>query len=370
MIDERQQERASLYALELLEGAEHAQFETDLAQDRELQSLVGVLRNASAALAHCANPARPPAGLKDRILASIDEAAEVAAEANPVIRPPLSSFRQFIPWAAAACFALIATWFGLRAMTARSETDALRNLNRLGEITLQSSRQQLEAERIVTQHLRNESAREFAAATANLEQARALLGAREQQLAEVRTQLANRDQLVTEREQLLAAARREVRARESEVTALVNRVDALTGASADVGRQLGGANLRIAQLTNALKTQGDLAEFKITTLASLLKNSPQALAVAVWDPAKQEGVLKIEKLPALAANQDYHLWIVDPQYPNPVDGGVFTVEPASGAARFQFKSKQPVAAVNAFAVTLERKGGVPKAEGPFVLLGK
>ena len=29
-----------------------------------------------------------------------------------------------------------------------------------------------------------------------------------------------------------------------------------------------------------------------------------------------------------------------------------------------------VKAINAFAVTLERKGGVPKAEGPFVLLGK
>ena len=105
-------------------------------------------------------------------------------------------------------------------------------------------------------------------------------------------------------------------------------------------------------------------------LASLLKNSPQALAVAVWNPDKQEGVLKVEKLPALATDQDYQLWVVDPQYPNPVDGGVFTVDAQTGEARFQFKSKQPVKSINAFAVTLERKGGVPKAEGPFVLLGK
>jgi anti-sigma-K factor RskA len=102
----------------------------------------------------------------------------------------------------------------------------------------------------------------------------------------------------------------------------------------------------------------------------MLKNSPQALAVAVWDPGRQEGVLNVQNLPALATNQDYQLWLVDPQYPNPVDGGVFSVEPASGTARLQFKAKQPVGTVNAFAVTRERKGGVAKAQGPFVLLGK
>ena len=59
-----------------------------------------------------------------------------------------------------------------------------------------------------------------------------------------------------------------------------------------------------------------------------------------------------------------------PPDPNPVDGGVFTVDPTTGERRMKFKAKQPVGAVNAFAVTLERKGGVPKAEGPFVLLGK
>jgi anti-sigma-K factor RskA len=81
-------------------------------------------------------------------------------------------------------------------------------------------------------------------------------------------------------------------------------------------------------------------------------------------------VLQVEKLPALATDKEYQLWVVDPQYPAPVDGGVFTVDARSGAARIAFKSKQPVKTINAFAVTLERKGGVPKAEGPFVLLGK
>ena len=135
-------------------------------------------------------------------------------------------------------------------------------------------------------------------------------------------------------------------------------------------RQLENAATQIAALDDRLKREVDLANFKITTLASMLNNSPQAVAVAVWNPQKQEGVLQVAKLPALPADKDYQLWVVDPQYPNPVDGGVFTVDPQTGEARMQFKAKQPVATVAAFAVTLERKGGVPKAEGPFVLLGK
>jgi anti-sigma-K factor RskA len=122
-------------------------------------------------------------------------------------------------------------------------------------------------------------------------------------------------------------------------------------------------------LVDRLKLESDVANLKITALASKLDNSPEALAIAVWNPLKQEGILKVEKLPALDAGKDYQLWIVDPQYKDPVDGGVFTVDPVTGEARISFKSKQPVKSIGAFAVTLERKGGVPKAEGPFVLLG-
>ena len=140
----------------------------------------------------------------------------------------------------------------------------------------------------------------------------------------------------------------------------------LAGASAEIGRQLGEAKQRIA----SLEKEADIAHLKITTLASLLDNSPQALAVAVWDPAKQGGVIQVGGLPTLAPNQDYQLWVVDEARPKlPVDGGVFTVD-EKGNARLEFKAKEPVKAVAAFAISRERKGGVPKAEGPIVLLGK
>jgi anti-sigma-K factor RskA len=134
--------------------------------------------------------------------------------------------------------------------------------------------------------------------------------------------------------------------------------------------QLGSMTEQLAALDRQLKAEGDLAKYKIATLVSLAGNSPQAIAVAVWNPARQEGVLNVEKLPALAADKDYQLWLVDPQYPIPVDGGVFTVDPATGEAHITFKANKPIKSVAKFAVSLERKGGVPKAEGPMVLLSQ
>lgn len=129
------------------------------------------------------------------------------------------------------------------------------------------------------------------------------------------------------------------------------------------------AESMINNLGNQLKRQEDLTRLKVTALASLLGNSKEAQAIAVWDPDLQSGLLTVDKLPALAANQDYQLWVVDPAYQNPVNGGVFKVG-ADGHAALAFKTDQPIKNIAAFAVSLERKGGVPKAEGPMVLLGK
>jgi|UniRef100_UPI00404A0682 anti-sigma-K factor RskA len=134
--------------------------------------------------------------------------------------------------------------------------------------------------------------------------------------------------------------------------------------------ELDDAKRQIAELNLQLQDQADLARFKIAALTSLLGNSPEAIAVAVWNPDQQQGVLSVEKLPALAANQDYQLWVVDPQYPIPVDGGVFQVDPVTGHARIKFHANKPIKTVAKFAVSLERKGGVPKAEGPMVLLSQ
>ena len=125
----------------------------------------------------------------------------------------------------------------------------------------------------------------------------------------------------------------------------------------------------INDLGGKLRRSEDLGRLKVAALASLAGNSTEARAIAVWDPEQQAGLLTIEKLPAIADTQDYQIWVVDPAYPNPVNGGVFHVS-ADGKVALAFKPDQPVKQAAAFAISLERKGGVPKAEGTILLLGK
>lgn len=367
MSQERQEELASLYAFDLLEGAEKDRFESALARDDALRALVRACRETGAALAHTAPVVPAPAGLRDRVLASVETRTHPAG--SDVVPPPASTWR-FVPWAIAASLALTSIWLGQRYAATRAEVATLRSRQELAEIAGQSALQQLEAERILSQRRIEDADRQLTVVGRDLGTARGELTERDRQLADARHQLAERERLASDAQSQLAAVRIQLAERERQLAGFGERINALAGSATENSRLLAEARQRVVRLTEELTAQGDLAQLKITALVSMLKNLPQAQAIAVWDPRKQEGILDVQKLPALAANEDYQLWVVDPQYPIPVDGGVFTVEPASGSTRIKFSAKQPINAINAFAVTRERKGGVPKAEGPCVLLGK
>lgn len=141
------------------------------------------------------------------------------------------------------------------------------------------------------------------------------------------------------------------------------------GNLADAKRLVTEYSRQVAELSTKLKDEGDLAHFKIATLASMLGNSPAALAVAVWDPARGQGVLEVAHLPAAASEKDYQLWVIDKAYASPVSAGVFSVDPGSGQAHVLFTARQPVRSIAKFAVSVEKRGGSPSPEGPIVLLG-
>jgi anti-sigma-K factor RskA len=278
MIDDRQEELASLHALGLLEGAEREQFVAELAVNPELRRRVAELQVASTALAHVAPEAEPPASLKARVLAS---AAARASTPAPV-RAAVIRFLTWIPWAIAACLAVAVAWTGRQYSAVRAANSSLIEQQRIAEQTLDQTRGQLDAAK----------------------------------------------RLVTE------------------------------------------SSRQVAELSTKLKDEGDLAHFKIATLASMLGNTPAAIAVAVWDPSRAQGVLSVSKLPALASEKDYQLWVIDKQYPSPVSAGVFVVDPVSGDAHIVFRANKPVNAIAKFAVSLERKGGSPSPEGPIVLISQ
>lgn len=322
MIDEHQQDLAALYVVDALEAPERAAFEAELQHNAELQQLVRQLTATTAALALSVPPQTPPAALRARVLAGREA---TAAGSSKVIAFP--GWR-WVPWAVAACLALTFVGLGQLYLTRSAESDLLRDQQRLADLELRSVRQQAEAERLVAAH-------ELDRATQQIRDLSTREGKATQELAAVSRRL---DQALAE----LSASR----------------------------SQLADATQQAAELRRKLQSQGDLARFKIAMLASLAGNSSQALAVAVWNPDQQEGVLRVEKLPAAAADKDYQLWVIDPASPEPTDAGVFTVDPQTNEARVTFRPAQHVSHAAKFAVSLERKGGVPKVQGPIVMLGE
>jgi hypothetical protein len=129
------------------------------------------------------------------------------------------------------------------------------------------------------------------------------------------------------------------------------------------------AEKMISHLGNKLRRSEDLARLKVSALTPLVAATKEARAIAIWDPEQQTGLLTIENLPASDETQDYQIWVSDPAYPDPVKGGIFHVA-AGGKMALAFKPDQPVTQAVAFAVSLEKKGGVAKAEGTLVMLGR
>lgn len=115
------------------------------------------------------------------------------------------------------------------------------------------------------------------------------------------------------------------------------------------------------------RTRDVLSKIKIATLTAQVDAYSKAGAAVVWDAEKQRGVLKLSNIPRPEAGKDYQLWVIDPKYPNPVNGGIVPVG-EDGIARVAFTPDQPVHKADKFAISVEPAGGVPVATGPIVFL--
>jgi len=82
MIDEQQQEQASLYVLGALPPEEEQAFEAQLRGKAELRALVRDLQRAASSVAMSAPAAPPPAALKDKVLRRIESAEKLKVPAN------------------------------------------------------------------------------------------------------------------------------------------------------------------------------------------------------------------------------------------------------------------------------------------------
>lgn len=119
----------------------------------------------------------------------------------------------------------------------------------------------------------------------------------------------------------------------------------------------------------SLRDKDVLAQMKIATMNSMTDSAPKGVAVVVWDEEKQQGILNVDNMPKARPDQDYQLWVVDPNYKLPVNAGVFNLE-NQGINRVSFKPTQPITAADKFAVSLEKKGGAPQHEGPIIMISQ
>lgn len=120
----------------------------------------------------------------------------------------------------------------------------------------------------------------------------------------------------------------------------------------------------LAEIRNA----DPFAAAKFATLAPANGAPAEAKAIVAWKTDQQTGLIRISGMPAAGAGKDYQLWAVDEDYKDPVSAGIVHVD-ENGTASVRFQPVAQTHRVKAFAISLERAGGVPKAEGPILLVG-
>ena len=336
MSDERREAQASLYALDALAGEERREFEAALRGDLELQVLVAELRGTASAFVAALPRVPPPPALKGKIFAALN-----GRKAPAVIAPDAEAapgWLTWLPWAMAACFAIlcivlisIGNTLRQQAFTLRDQleqrsgeaSDVQRQLDLLQQQTVQQTtnyqQRLVTIEREVTKRLET-LARQTAALTNQLQQ----------QNVEMRTQLARS---LDQTQQLF----QDKKALE----------EALAGVTSG--------------------NQDGFATFQAALLRPTPESAPNSIAASVWSPQDQRGVLLIESLPALPAAQAYQLWILDPKTPSPISAGVLPPS-TTGSFRYPFAPSTRVETAERFAISIERKGGALTPSGRIVLV--
>ena len=101
-----------------------------------------------------------------------------------------------------------------------------------------------------------------------------------------------------------------------------------------------------------------------------LAPSPTGYGKIIWDPVKKVAIFQVANLPAIPADKDYQLWIIKNK--KPIPAGVFSVRDVKETENYFKVLSLDVTdkkEIDAFAVTLEPKGGSPQPSGEMYLLG-
>lgn len=103
-------------------------------------------------------------------------------------------------------------------------------------------------------------------------------------------------------------------------------------------------------------------------LMSGMEVNPDGYGKIIWDDEKQQALLQVSNLPPVPENKDYQLWLIKDN--KPISAGVFAVnEEDDKFFKIEKMAEASERSANAFAVTMEPKGGVPQPTGDMYLMG-
>ncbi len=130
---------------------------------------------------------------------------------------------------------------------------------------------------------------------------------------------------------------------------------------------------RISELQNDVQQKEELLSILESREVDLVMMSgmevnPNGYGKVIWDSESNRALLQVSNLPAVPSDKDYQLWIIKNN--KPVSAGVFAVNDP-GKDSF-FKIEEMAAgeqAADAFAITMEPKGGMPQPTGDMYLMG-
>lgn len=134
--------------------------------------------------------------------------------------------------------------------------------------------------------------------------------------------------------------------------------DKLAGLEKNLADAKDSANQLTGEIST-LKQASAITRMELTILRATVRRFEDSAAVIVWDGEKQEGRIRIERMPPAQANKDYQLWMVDRKTSLPVSAGVIKLD-ARGAASNLFKPAEPVPRAVKFAISIETLGGAAR----------
>ncbi len=125
---------------------------------------------------------------------------------------------------------------------------------------------------------------------------------------------------------------------------------------------------RLRRELTQVRTADPMAQITVVTLTSPTPGHEKSKVAVAWQSEQQSGVITVSGMEPAAPGQDYQLWAVDDSHADPINAGIVHVD-SNGVARVRFRPDQKATRIKAFALSLEREGGVPKREGPIVMIG-